>query len=65
MKKVVQLGVVFFAFNLFSFSVAQNAEKKISSAPSAEDFLNEINSTFFIRNQNFIRQQSASAGTRV
>lgn len=43
MKKIVQFGVVFFAFNLFSFSVAQNAEKKISSAPSAEDFLNEIN----------------------
>lgn len=27
--------------------------------------LNEINSTFFIRNQNFIRQQNTSAGTRV
>jgi hypothetical protein len=26
---------------------------------------NEINSTFFIRNQNFIRQQNTSAGTRV
>lgn len=29
------------------------------------NFLNEINSNFFIRNQNFIKQQSASAGTRV
>jgi hypothetical protein len=29
------------------------------------NFLNEVNSTFFIRNQNFIRQQSASTGTRV
>ncbi len=26
---------------------------------------NEINSTFFIRNQNFIKQQNTSAGTRV
>ena len=26
---------------------------------------NEVNSTFFIRNQNFIRQQNTSAGTRV
>jgi hypothetical protein len=29
------------------------------------NILNEINSTFFIRNQNFIRQQSVSAGSRV
>ena len=27
--------------------------------------LNEINSSFFIRNQNFIKQQNTSAGTRV
>nr|YP_010049606.1 NADH dehydrogenase subunit 6 [Halteria grandinella]QPL16011.1 NADH dehydrogenase subunit 6 [Halteria grandinella] len=29
------------------------------------NFLNEINSTFFIRNQNFLRQQNTSVGTRV
>jgi hypothetical protein len=29
------------------------------------NFLNEINSTFFIRNQNFIKQQNTSTGTRV
>ena len=29
------------------------------------NFLNEINSIFFIRNQNFIKQQSTSTGTRV
>ncbi len=29
------------------------------------DFLNQINSIFFIRNQNFFKQQNASAGTRV
>lgn len=29
------------------------------------NLLEEINSTFFIRNQNFLRQQSVSAGTRV
>lgn len=29
------------------------------------NILNEINSTFFIRNQNFIRQQNTSVGTRV
>lgn len=29
------------------------------------NILNEINSTFFIRNQNFLRQQNTSAGTRV
>jgi hypothetical protein len=28
-------------------------------------FLDEVNSIFFIRNQNFMRQQNASAGTRV
>jgi hypothetical protein len=27
--------------------------------------LDEINTNFFIRNQNFIRQQNTSAGTRV
>jgi hypothetical protein len=27
--------------------------------------LNEVNSTFFIRNQNFLKQQNTSAGTRV
>ena len=29
------------------------------------NFLNEINSTFFIRNQNFLKQQNASTGARV
>ena len=29
------------------------------------NFLNEMNSTFFIRNQNFLRQQNSSTGTRV
>lgn len=29
------------------------------------NILNEVNSTFFIRNQNFLRQQNTSAGTRV
>lgn len=29
------------------------------------NILNEINSTFFIRNQNFLKQQNASTGTRV
>lgn len=29
------------------------------------NILNEINTTFFIRNQNFLRQQSTSAGARV
>lgn len=29
------------------------------------DILNEINSTFFIRNQDFLKQQNASTGTRV
>lgn len=29
------------------------------------NFLNEINSVFFIRNQNFLKQQGTSAGTRV
>ncbi len=29
------------------------------------NILNEINSTFFIRNQNFIRQKNTSVGTRV
>lgn len=29
------------------------------------NFLTEMNSTFFIRNQNFLRQQNASTGTRV
>lgn len=29
------------------------------------NLINEINSTFFVRNQNFIRQQNMSAGTRV
>jgi hypothetical protein len=29
------------------------------------NILNEINTTFFIRNQNFLKQQNASAGTRV
>jgi hypothetical protein len=29
------------------------------------NILHEVNSTFFIRNQNFIRQQNASTGTRV
>jgi 3-methyladenine DNA glycosylase Mpg len=27
--------------------------------------LNEVNTSFFIRNQNFIKQQNTSAGTRV
>jgi hypothetical protein len=29
------------------------------------NLLNEINSAFFIRNQNFIKQQNTSTGTRV
>ena len=29
------------------------------------NLLNEVNSFFFIRNQNFLKQQNASAGTRV
>jgi hypothetical protein len=29
------------------------------------NILNEANSIFFIRNQNFIKQQNTSAGTRV
>lgn len=29
------------------------------------NILNEVNSTFFIRNQNFLRQQNTSAGARV
>jgi len=29
------------------------------------NFLTEMNSTFFIRNQNFLRQQNSSTGTRV
>ena len=29
------------------------------------NILNEINTTFFIRNQNFLKQQNTSAGTRV
>jgi hypothetical protein len=29
------------------------------------NMLDEINTNFFIRNQNFIRQQNTSAGTRV
>jgi hypothetical protein len=29
------------------------------------DILNEVNSVFFIRNQNFIKQQNTSAGARV
>lgn len=29
------------------------------------NLLNEVNSSFFIRNQNFVKQQNTSAGTRV
>ena len=41
-------------FNFLNFSQLKNLK-----------LLNEANSTFFIRNQNFIRQQNTSTGTRV
>ena len=41
-------------FNFLNFSQIMNT-----------NFLKEINSFFFIRNQNFINQQNTSAGTRV
>jgi hypothetical protein len=41
-------------FNFLTFSQLKNF-----------NFLNEVNSIFFIRNQNFLKQQNTSTGARV
>jgi hypothetical protein len=51
------INICFFIKRIFLFL---NASQLINF-----NFLGEINSIFFIRNQNFIRQQNTSTGTRV